>query len=308
MLRKANQNSDSLTSRIYSRSLFETEFASILAESSDPKEASLSDTDMNILLTYLSRDKPILSYTSDTIKFAAPNTTPETITQQDTTIANLKTLITSLTTQVDALTTKISGLQAAARTAITANKPLAAKSALRYKKLAETTLTTRSATLAQLEEVYTSIEAAATQVAIVRVMEASGSVLRSLHQQVGGVEGVEGVVDKLREEMENVDEVGRVINQDAVGSVDEAEVEDELEEMEKAEREKREAVERADQERKEAVDRAERKKVEEADAEKTRQRLLELGPVELKREQDGQKMDVDVESSSEQQAAEPIAQ
>lgn len=269
-MKKASQTNHSLTTRIYSRQLFETEFAHALGDATD---MSLSGTDMNILLSYLSRDKPILSTSGSTIKFKAPEeATPSPITEQDANIASLRDLITTMTTQVAALTSRITSLDLSVREAVAKKQTHTAKSSLRSKKLAENTLTQRTATLAQLEEVYTSIENAADQVAVVRVMESSSSVLSGLHKQVGGIEGVEGVVDKLREEMENVDEVGRIINEGSAGRIDEGEVDDELAEMERVEREKVEAVERAERERKEAEE-----------AEVTKRRLEELEKLEQER-------------------------
>lgn len=282
-MKQASQTSLSLTSRVYSRSLFESTFSHIL----DPSD-SLSSTDFSILLAYMSRDKPCLSANSTTVKFAAPDeANPAPITQQDSDIANLRTLITTLNAQVEGLTTKIAQLNIAIKQAISANQTIQAKSALKSRKLAESTLQARTATLSQLEEVYTSIENAADQVAIVRVMESSGSVLRNLHKEVGGVEGVEGVVDRLREEMENVDEVGRVINEANAGKIDEDEVDEELEELERAEREKkeaaerverekREAIERVEREKKEALERLEKEKKEQEEAEATENKLKEL--------------------------------
>ncbi|THX72078.1 hypothetical protein D6D05_08002 [Aureobasidium pullulans] len=267
ILAKASQLDPSLTSRIFSRDLFESEFALVLdptANTTDHPDSALSSTDFTILLRYLSRDKPYLSFTSTTIKLKHPSeTTPQPITQYDTDIANLRTLISALETQVNALTARITTLDITAREAVAAKRTIQAKSALRSKKLAETTLHTRSATLSQLEETYTAIQSAADQVAIVSAMSASTAVLKSLHAEVGGTEGVEKVVDRLREEMENVDEVGRVINEaNTGGRVDEEDVDEEFAAMEKVEREKREQEE----------------------AEKTKQKLAELEKVEGVRE------------------------
>lgn len=245
---KASNMDHTVTSRIYSRDLFESEFSLVLDPSADKvehPEAALSSTDFNILLRYLSRDKPYLSFDSNTVKLKAPaEAQPSAITQHDIDIANLRTLISALDAQVNALTARITSLDMTARAAVAAKRTHTAKSALRSKKLAETTLHTRSETLSQLEATYTSIETAADQVAIVRAMEASGSVLKALHAEVGGVEGVEAVIDRLRDEMENVDEVGRVINQTNTGAqIDEMEVDDEFEALEKAEQEKKEREE-----------------------------------------------------------------
>jgi charged multivesicular body protein 7 len=66
IIAKASQLDQSTTSLIFSRSLFESEFAHVLDPTQHP-EAALSTTDFDILLRYLSRDKPCLS---------SPNKTP----------------------------------------------------------------------------------------------------------------------------------------------------------------------------------------------------------------------------------------
>ncbi|KAG9667106.1 hypothetical protein KCU99_g9127, partial [Aureobasidium melanogenum] len=245
IIAKASQLDQSTTSLIFSRSLFESEFAHVLDPTKHP-EAALSTADFDILLRYLSRDKPYLSFTSSTIKLkSTAESTPQPITQQDTDIANLRTLIKALETQVSALTDRITTLDISAREAVAAKRTIQAKSALRSKKLAETTLHTRSATLSQLEETYTAIQTAADQVAIVSAMSASTKVLKSLHAEVGGTEGVEEVVARLRDEMENVDEVGRIINEANTSKVDEEDVDEEFATMEKMEKENREKEEAA---------------------------------------------------------------
>ena len=100
----------------------------------------------------------------------------------------------------------------------------------------------RSQVLAQLEELYTKIEQAADQVEIVRVMEASAGVLRSLNAEAGGIEKVEDIVQDLRDEMAKVDEIGRTLNEVAEGTdmIDENAVDDELEAMEREERQEKE--------------------------------------------------------------------
>ncbi|KAG9855363.1 hypothetical protein KCU98_g1870, partial [Aureobasidium melanogenum] len=245
IIAKSSQLDQSTTSLIFSRSLFESEFAYVLDSTKHP-EAALSTTDFDILLRYLSRDKPYLSFTSSTIKLKSTSeSAPQPITQQDIDIANLRTLIKALETQVSALTDRIITLDISAREAVAAKRTIQAKSALRSKKLAETTLHTRSATLSQLEETFTAIQTAADQVAIVSAMSASAKVLKSLHAEVGGTEGVEEVVDRLRDEMENVDEVGRIINEANTSKVDEEDVDEEFATMERMEKEKREKEEAA---------------------------------------------------------------
>jgi len=256
---------------VFSRSTFATDFAHIL----DPSHP-LTQMDLSILLTHLARDKQAISFDSQTVKFKQENQAlPSPITHQDVTIANLRDLISSLNTQIPPLTVRITTLNATARAAVASKSTTAAKSALRSKKLAEATLVRRTDTLAQLEEVFAKIEQAADQVEIIKVMEASATVLKGLHKEVGGAEGVEGVVDALREEMGKVDEVSGIINEvGQEGGVDEAEVDEEFEALQRVEREKKEKKERE-----------EREKREKEEAEKVRVRLEELDKLDKERKE-----------------------
>lgn len=254
------------TSRIesvYSKDLFYQECASAMGA-----EYDLSDTDMDVLLKFLSRDKGLISYDGQTIKLKAysdPVASP--ITTEDTTIASLRTLMISLESQISALAQKVDDLSNAARDAVSRKNRVSALAALRSKKFAETTLSKRTATLSQLEEVYSSIEQAADQVELVRVMEASTVVLKSLNTRVGGVERVDTVVDKLQEQMTEVNEIDHIIREvGQSGVVDQAEVDDELEAMEREEKQKKEEADRLEQEE------CERREVAE-----TKQKLAELG-------------------------------
>lgn len=240
VLRRQEKNGQGLTDRIWSREAFAKELAEH-TESGVP----IPDHDIAILLRFLERDKPSLTYTDKVVKFKTPSSTtqPEPITHQDATIALLKQLISAMTYQCSTLSTRIASLNATAAAAVKSSNRISALAALRSKKLAERTLKQRADTLSQLEEVYTQIEQAADQVEIVRTMEASAVVLRGLNKQVGGVERVEDVIEGLREEMAKVDEVGQVIGEPLGGAreqIDEDEVDEELEAMEREERMKEE--------------------------------------------------------------------
>ncbi|KAK2877211.1 hypothetical protein FQN49_001335 [Arthroderma sp. PD_2] len=239
---------NSSVDRIYSKEMFMIQFAHIFGE-----ETLLSATDFSVLLTYLSRDRNIILYDGKTVKFRDTSDTSDSITQEDGAIASLKTIIARLTLQVTTLAEKIKDLTANAQNALANKNRILALSTLRSKKLAERNLQQRADTLLQLEEVYAKIEQAASQVDIVRVMKASTGALRQLNSQLGGVDKVEDVVEELRKEMDNVDELGGVLNE-AGPVIDETELDDELQEMEDQEREVR----------------------EEKEAEEIRQRLAEL--------------------------------
>jgi charged multivesicular body protein 7 len=249
----------SLTDRIMSREMF-------IKDLNSQQASALSDQDISVLLRYLSRDKQALTHDATTIKYKSPTSPfPDPITQEDHSIANLKSLISSLMAQITTLHTRIAELQHAAQTAVKQGNKQSALSALRSKKFAERTLDSRTATLHQLEEVYTKIESAVDQVQIVAAMEASAGVLKSLNQKTGGVERVDNVLETLREEMGKVDEVSGVIAEplDGKAVLDEGEVDDELELMERQEREKMQDVE----------------------AEETRRRIADIEAVERKRKE-----------------------
>lgn len=263
------------TSRIFTHDLFAQHLQTALG-------TPITSTDLSVLLIHLSRDLQALTTdpTTSTLKFASPNSnTPELITQEDTTTASLRTLIATLQPQITALETRITSLDLATRSAVKTSNLHAARTALKQKKLAESTLQTRTSTLLQLEEVYAKIEQARDQVEVVRVMEAAGHALRSLNEKTGGVERVQDVMGGLRESMQDVEEIGSVIGEGSVGQVDEGEVEVELEGLERAEREARDERERGEREAREEVERVERDKEEEAGAEEVRKRLESLDQV-----------------------------
>ncbi|KAG9234053.1 Snf7-domain-containing protein [Amylocarpus encephaloides] len=244
------------TEKVFSRTEFKERFGDVLGEGK-----ALSESDFVVLLRFLERDKALLVYDGETVKLRVLGDSTG-ITQEDATIVSLRTLIKDIEVQIGALTKRLDELMTTAKAAVERKNKVAALAALRSKKLAESTLTKRHATLAQLEEVFTKIEQAADQVDLVRVMEASTRVLTGLNKEVGGVERVDDVVDQLREQMSQVDEVGNVIaevGQDT-NPVDDSEVDDELEAMERQEREKIEEKERKEREEREKKEAAETQK------------------------------------------------
>ena len=245
--------------RIYSRTEF-AEFRDVLGTE------KLSEKDMDLLLRFLHRDKGVLVYDSQTVKLINSGEAA-TITEEDRTIARLKDLIRDLEEQTKILETKVEELSFTAREAVSRKNKISALAALRSKKLTESTLSNRHATLSKLEEIFLKIEQASDQVELVRVMESSARLLRGLNKEVGGIERVDEVLDTLREQMGQVDEIGNVIAEAAGGeAVDENEVDDELEIMEREERKKGD-----DRERKERDNR-----------EETQRKLAELNEIELR--------------------------
>lgn len=257
------ENTAGLTSRFertFSKTLFHAEFKDSIL-----KGQRLSGTDLEVLLKFMSRDQGVLLYNGKTIKLKTPGAaTPETasITSEDENIAALKELTQYLEHQTVVLQTKIAELTTTARDAVTSKNRVTALAALKSKKLAETSLQKRFATLNQLEAMAAKIEQAADNVQLVHVMGASAEVLQGLNAQVGGAERVDEVVDRLREQMAEVDEVSSILAEQHAGPViDEGELDAELDAMLLEQKKEAEAVERGKREaeqRKEAEEMAKR--------------------------------------------------
>ena len=233
-----SQQPQTFTDRIITREAFTSQLSTIL-NTPNP----ISPSDLSVLLTYLSRDRHLLSYNSTTIKFTSPSQPhPQPVTPEDISIAQLKQHISSLTTEVSLLESRISEQQTRASNYVKQKNKTSALAALRSKKRAEQALEQRTATLNQLEDVYSSIEQAADQIGIVETLQSSAEALKVLNKRVGDVDKVEDVVEQLREEMGKTEEVQGVLNEplkeDVVG---EEEVDEEFEKME---REAKEAEER----------------------------------------------------------------
>jgi charged multivesicular body protein 7 len=244
------------TDKIFSKRLFHEAFANALGGKNQ-----MTAADMDILLKFMARDKGMLTYDGQTVKFKGPTETEAlTITSEDSTIASLRTLMEDLRTQVDGLTLRVEKLSTTARDAVSRKNRISALAALRSKKLIETNLSRQSATLLQLEEVYAKIGQAADQVELVRILEGSTGVLKALNAEVGGAERVDDVVYELKEQMTQVEEVGNALTEVGQGTADEGEVDAELEAMERADRGKREEAERLEKVERERVEVAETKR------------------------------------------------
>ncbi|KAK1635486.1 Snf7 family protein [Colletotrichum phormii] len=251
---------DSRFDRTYTKTHFQKTFADALVQ-----DRRLSETDVDILLIFLSRDKGIVMYDGKVVKIRGSSTDEDetTITEEDAAVSSLKELIADMKQQTTLLTARVDELTATAKDAVTKKNKVAALAALKSKKMTEASLEKRFATLNQLEDVAGRIQEARDNVQLVSVMEASAGALKGLNEKVGGADRVGDVVDRLREQMGEVDEVGKIISEaGAAPVVDEFEVDEELEAMEREEREKIEAAERKEREAR-----------EEREAEETRKRL-----------------------------------
>lgn len=220
--------------RVFTKSQFYTTFASDLVDGQ-----RLSEADINVLLCYLSRDKGIIEYDGKIIRVKGV-ADQSGITEDDKAIASLKEVTVRVKHQADLLSARIDELELDAKKALARKNKVSALAALRQKKVAEQTLSTRYATLNQLEETANKIEQAADNIDIVQAMEASSSVLKKLNAQVGSVDKVDAVMDELRERVADTDELTAMLAESTGAPVDEGEIDDELAEMEREAAEKEE--------------------------------------------------------------------
>ncbi|SPO03198.1 related to protein SNF7 [Cephalotrichum gorgonifer] len=250
-LAEHTSNTASVLERAFTKQHFYKTFSGSLV-----KGKLLSERDMEVLLKYASRDKGLIAYDGKTIKLQSQGSKSglHTITEEDAAISSLKELIEDLKAQTSLMERRIEELTIKAKEHVARNNRVSALALLKSRKLTEACLEKRHATLSQLEQVADKIEQASDHVQLVKVMEASTGVLQSLNKQVGGVERVEQAVDSLREQMGEVDEVGDVLASAGSESiaVDEAEIDDELAELEASERLKAGELEKAAEAAKEA--------------------------------------------------------
>lgn len=249
--------------RVFSRAQFQKAFSAALV-----KDQRLTDTDLDVLLKFLSRDKEVIEYDGTTIRIKGSGEQGG-ITKDDAAIASLKELTESLKHQTDILNTRIDELSHTAKDAVTRKNRVSALAALKSKKIAETSLATRYATLNQLEEVAAKLEQAADNVQLVNVMEASSGALKSLNEQVGGADRVDAVMDRIREQTTATDEISAIMAESTGQVVDEGALDDELEAMEAQEREKEEEKNKS----KEAEEQKAREERETAEAQKKLDKL-----------------------------------
>lgn len=237
--KKMEEVAYSPVTQCYSLEMFRNTFAYSLDD-----KLPLSASDITLLLTYCSRDRPILQYdpASSTVKLSTQAPLDET----DVSIAQIRTQEVALEKQMTILEEKVAADDTAIRTAVSRKDMNKARTLLRSKKLAEAALEQRRQNDIKLKEILFSIEKAQDSVAMMAIMTRSTGALRLLNKQIGGVERVDEVAEQLREEMEKGEDVQRALDQIGAESVaiDEDEVDEEFAALERQEWEKEEAARR----------------------------------------------------------------
>jgi charged multivesicular body protein 7 len=217
------------------------------------------------------------------------------ITSSDTSIAHLKTVRLSLTEQISLLTTQSQSLNLKAREALSNKSRILALAALKSRKLTESALQKRSDALSKIEEVLSSVEQSISDAQVLKSLESGASALERLNRDIGGIEKVERIMERVRQGVEQSEDIGRIIAEMGTGArIDDEDVQDEYDEMVKAEeKEKKAAMERETEKEKEA----EREKLE---REKTEKVVEDLKNVSLNPSEEN------VEDKRQQQALEGL--
>ncbi|KAF8911959.1 hypothetical protein CPB84DRAFT_1760878 [Gymnopilus junonius] len=143
---------------------------------------ALRETDANVLIKYLERERGVIVIDKEIIKFVDKSASLEerTITAVDRGILELKSAIHNLGAQVEAIQSKIEECTRKASSALQQKRKPAALNYLRSRKHLEDLLHKRLASLGTLESAFITVEAAAGDVEIMKSYESSTATLRAI--------------------------------------------------------------------------------------------------------------------------------
>jgi len=225
-------------------------FFKMVADMQGSASRPLSGVDVDVLLTFMSRDLGVARYDGKVVKFDPIGATATVrdnranhITEEDATIASLRELIENLRDQTAMITQRIDTLSLSAKAQVARSDTISAKAALRSRKLLQDVLQKQLATLGQLEQVATSIEQASDQAHFVGVLESSSGLLERLNTEVGGVERVEKAMEGLQAHMLDVEAIQETMAGASPSSEEEDAVAAELEKLAQEEDSVSQAVE-----------------------------------------------------------------
>jgi charged multivesicular body protein 7 len=191
---------------------------------------TLSETDLECVMIFLVRDRKRMASSGNVVKLITGVLSE--VTQKDVAVANLQATVDQVSRRTDSLSDRITVCTEKARQALRNGHKPVAKYALRSRKVAESSLAKALSMLENLEQVLEKIDDASDQVEVVSALEAGADILGSLNATLGGVEKVGDLLDKLREQADETDEIAQEISS-LTGAVDEDAIEDELERLDK---------------------------------------------------------------------------
>lgn len=220
---------------LYSWASFSKAFSSAVEDSSQDQ---LHKDDLKVLLRYLERDRGVLVYDKDVIKFIDPSTPADarTITTVDRGILELKNAVTSMHFQVVSLQQKIDQCTKDASNALQQGRKPVALARIRIRKQYQDLLSKRLKSLSTLESTLLSVEAAIGDMEIMNSYELSTATLKSIlaHPSLerSNIDKTMEALAEANSDAKEVDDAVRIAGDIAVGAsqeIDDIEVEAEWE-------------------------------------------------------------------------------
>ncbi|KAH9811994.1 Snf7-domain-containing protein [Melampsora americana] len=240
---KSSSANFSQLDRLFTLDQFKLQFTRNLFFESK-KESIFSSSDTTILLRYLHRDRRVLVFDGQIVKFVAPEhltptgyatITPPSLTETDTGIISVRETLNQLTQQISSIESRIQLQTDQAKQYLSNSRKELASSSLRIRKSLNELLTRRLATLDTLQSVYMKIEQASSDVEIISAYETSSSTLKSLLSNPKlKIENVERTMEELQSLVADESELNEMMNE-ANLSINEDEIQSELEKLVKDE-------------------------------------------------------------------------
>ncbi|EAU88757.2 hypothetical protein CC1G_01130 [Coprinopsis cinerea okayama7 len=217
---------------LYSWSGFSKTFASAIEGGSQDQ---LHKDDVKVLLKFLERDRGVLVYDKNVIKFVDPSGPSEerTITAVDRGVLELKNAVESVRTQIDALQRKMDRCTRDASAALRQDRKAIALNHIRLRKQLQELLTKRLSSLSTLESTLLTVEASMGDIEIMNSYEASTATLKSIltHPSLQR-ENIDKTLEALAEanaDAREVNEAVQIGGDVAVGAATDDDVEEEYE-------------------------------------------------------------------------------
>lgn len=192
----------------------------------------LSEDDTTLLITTLAREDGVLRHRDSVLKFISESDrldsvdvdadaeSPEQgITDSDLAVASLKSTMAQLQSHVATLERTIEDAQASLKVQVraasasssSASSKVSALATLRRLKRTEERLRETLQRHAECSTLLDRIDDGMNQVRVVHGMERASAALATVLRQIGGVERVESIVDKVREQSDQVEEIRQVM-------------------------------------------------------------------------------------------------
>lgn len=216
--------------------VFHTRMFERIIKTCDPE---LSSQDTKVILVFLSRDRGLVCVDAErhTIKLTSPGI-QSPISDQDVAVAELCEAIHHQTERVKALSAKFDRETNTLNSALKAKNRILAKAALRSRRATEEAQTTALQLLENVELVMLKIGQAHSQADTVAALESGARILKDLNSTLD-VEKARSVMDRVREQVDEVDDVRRAMESESEldRQQEEQELELELKQLEKENKE-----------------------------------------------------------------------